>query len=309
MFRLAILAQTVLSLLILTPAFAADEPTADALIQHALDLRRDGRAEEALKLFQRAHAILPSARTFGQMGLVETSLKRWVDADMHLSVSLTSPDDPWVVKNRAFLEQALDTSKQHIGDLVVSGPAGTEVFVAGKSVGTLPTVPPEHLIEGAVSVSATAPGFKPFDQTVVIRPGIRTPITIAFSPIATEPMPTLATTAPVAGASLSTAATAPASNRSSWHTWAGASLAIAGASLLTWGAVWIAINNHDACGSTQGAACGTAYSTRTPGWILAGVGTAAIAGGAVIFFTGRESSASNVALGIGTTSINLRGTF
>jgi len=278
------------------------------LIQQGLDLRRDGNAEEALKLFQRAHAIAPSPRTFGQMGLVETSLKLWVDADMHLSVSLTNPDDTWVLKNRAILEQARATSKQHIGELIVSGPAGTEVFVGGKSVGTLPAVPPVHLSEGTVSVSATAPGFKPFDQTIIVSPGIRTPMAIVLSPIALNPPATVASSPPTAVASLSNAVPPRAATRSKWHTWAGTSLTVAGAGVLTWGVVWIAIDNHDACGSTPSATCGTAYNTKTPGWILAGAGAAAIAGGAAVFFTGR-GTASNVALGIGPTSFTLRARF
>src|SRR5580698_10134513 len=166
--------------------WAADPQSADALIQQGLEMRRQAKPEEALALFQRAHAAAPSPRTFGQMGLVETSLKHWVDANLHLTVSLTSPDDAWVVKNRAFLEQALATTKQHIGDLVVSGPADVEVFVDGKSVGTLPAIPPVHLGEGQVHVSATAPGFKPFDETVSIRVGVRVQIAIALRPIALD---------------------------------------------------------------------------------------------------------------------------
>ena len=312
MIRFAFVVEFLALLSAATPAFADSGSNADALIQQGLDQRRDGRPDEALRLFQRAHALVPSPRTFGQMGLVEASLKLWLDADMHLSVSLTSPDDPWVLKNRAFLEQALATSKQHIGDLVVSGPAGAEVFVSGKSIGTLPAVPPIHLVEGTVSIGAAAAGFKPFDQTVVISPGTRTRLEITLSPIAIEPMATVATTVPPSAMSLSAAASAPApapKTPSNWHTWAGASIAAAGAGLLTWGVVWIAIDNNDACGSTHGPACGTAYNTKTPGWILAGVGTAAIAGGAVVFFTGRGAAGSGVALGLSPSSLILGATF
>ncbi len=110
----------------------AAAPSTDALIEQGLDLRRDGKPEQALELFRRAHAIAPSPRTFGQMGLVEASLKRWVDGETHLSVSLSNPDDTWVIKNRAFLDEALAQCRQHVGDLVVSGPAGVEVFVGGR---------------------------------------------------------------------------------------------------------------------------------------------------------------------------------
>ena len=288
-------------------ASAAGEDSPDQLIQQGLDRRRDGKPSEALELFQRAHAIAPSPRTFGQMGLVETSLERWVDADMHLSVSLTNPDDPWIRKNRAFLEQALATAKQHIGELIVSGPPGAEVFVGGKSVGTLPAVPALHFAEGAVSVSATAAGFRPFDQVVVIRPGKRTALAITLIPVALRPS---ASRAPTAATSPAEATPAPArpTARRGWHTGIGASLASIGAAVLVWGIVWIAIDGNDDCGAAHGAACGTTYNTKTPGWILASAGAAAIATGGIVFFTGRHPG-SSVAVGLAPTSFILQARF
>ena len=129
-------------------------------------------------------------------------------------------------------------------------------------------------------MSATAAGFQPFDQTVSIAPGARASIAIALRPIVLAQSPAVTSGAQPSGASLTTPADSPSSGRSTWHTWTGASLAVAGAGALTWGIIWIAIDNHDACGSTQSATCGTAYNTKTPGWILAGVGAAAIASGA-----------------------------
>jgi hypothetical protein len=147
-------------------------------------------------MFRKAHALAPSPRTFGQMGLVETSLKKWVEGENHLSVSLANPDDRWVAKNRAFLDEALGLCRSHVGDLVVSGSAGTEVFVGGESVGTLPAVPALRLAEGTVTVSASAPGSKPFERTVAIRPGARSTLAIALDPI--PPTPAAMTPAPVA---------------------------------------------------------------------------------------------------------------
>jgi hypothetical protein len=311
MIRFLVVVQALVLFLVTTSASAADEATPDQLIQQGLDRRRDGRPTEALELFQRAHAAAPSPRTFGQMGLVETSLEHWVDADMHLSVALTNPDDPWIHKNRAFLEQALATSKQHIGDLVISGPSGVEVFVAGRSVGTLPAVPPLHLAEGAVSVSATAAGFQPFDQTIAIRAGTRTPLTVTLSPIPLRPV---ATTTPIAAAAtttpeIGTTASPGSPPRGRWHTWVGTSLAAIGVGLVAWGAVWIAVDGNDDCGAVRGASCRTAYNTKTPGWILAGVGTAALAASGIVLFTGRRSDSSAVAMGIGPSSFILQAHF
>jgi hypothetical protein len=285
----------------------AAEPSADVLIEQGLSLRRTGKPEQALELFRQAHAIAPSPRTFGQIGLVETSLKRWVDGDNHLSVSLSNPDDPWVAKNRAFLDQALGLCRRHVGDLIVSGPAGAEVFVAGQSVGTLPAVPALRLAEGTVTVSAGAPASKPFERAVTIRPGARTTLAIALDPIAATAL--AAPAAPVATAPTPAplSATVPPahseSSPSSLHTWVGVSLAIAGAAALGWGIYWIAVDGNNAGAAEQ------VYNTRTPGWILAGAGAAALAGGAVVFFTGHQATESTVALGLTPSSVLLQGRF
>lgn len=291
----------------LSVAAKAAEPTADVLIEQGLGLRRDGKPEQALELFRQAHALAPSPRTFGQMGLVETSLKRWVDADNHLSVSLANPDDRWVAKNRAFLNEALGLCRRHVGDLIVSGPAGAEVIVAGQSVGTLPAVPALRLAEGTVTVSASVPGSKPFEKTVTIRPGARSALAIALDPIAATPVAAPAAPVAAAPAPAPLIATTPPPTRSesgpsSWHGWVGVSLAVAGAAAVGWGIYWIAIDSNNAGGDQQ-------YNTRTPGLIIAGAGAAALAGGAVIFFTGNHQNGPDVALGLTPSSVLLQGRF
>src|SRR5688572_26524065 len=93
---------------------ATTEAEADALIAKGLELRRQEKPTDALELFQRAHAIAPSPRTLGQMGLVEASLQRWADAEAHVASALAASSDPWVRKNRGFLTQALATAKGHV---------------------------------------------------------------------------------------------------------------------------------------------------------------------------------------------------
>ena len=125
--------------------------------------------------------MAPSPRTYGQMGLVETTLKRWTDGETHLAVALANPDDAWVRKNRAFLDQALSLCREHVGDLVITGPAGAEVSVGGTPAGTLPAVPALRVAEGTVEVTATASGYEPYKTTVTIRAGKRSALKIAMS--------------------------------------------------------------------------------------------------------------------------------
>jgi hypothetical protein len=298
----------------------AAEGSPDKLIEQGLHLRRDGRPAEALELFRQAHAIAPSPRTFGQMGLVEASLRLWVESENHLSVSLANPDDAWVRKNRAFLDEALSLCRQHVGDLVVSGGAGVEVFVGGKSMGTLPAVPALRLAEGTVTVTASAPGFQPFERTVPIQPGVRTPLAISLVPVATAPAPAAAPTAalpappttplPAPSVVATPTATTEQPKGSGWHTWGGIGAAAAGAALIGWGAYWIHIDGKcPADGPPCSSPTSGTYETRTPGWIVAGVGTAALVGGVVILLTGHSSNGSNVALELTPTSLRFERRF
>lgn len=311
MLRFTFVALFIVATALSGPAARAGQPSVDELIQKGLELRREGKPEQALDLFKRAHARAPSPRTFGQMGLVEASLERWVDAETHLSLALANPDDAWVTKNRAFLNGALASSRQHLGDLIVSGPAGTEIAVAGKPVGTLPAVPALRLAEGTVVVTADAPGFKPFEQTVTIQAGARTPLTIALAPLpAAEPTKPVAPTLPSTEREPTKpdpllSNPQPASAPSHWHTWIGASMGIVGVGLLGWGIVDIALNGRQVCSD-----CENVYSTKTTGILLAGLGGAAIAAGAAIFFTGpSDDKNTHVALGVAPGSLLLSGRF
>jgi tetratricopeptide repeat protein/PEGA domain-containing protein len=291
-----------------------DQTRPDALIEQGLALRRQGKPAEALELFQRAHAIAPTPRTYGQMGLAEASLRRYVDADVHLEVSLANPDDPWVIKNRAFLEQALAACKQHIGELVVSGPAGVEVFVAGNSAGTLPAVPALRLPEGRVSVTASGSGYKPFETTVTIRPGKRTPLSVAMvrdesDASATPPVPSLTGNEPSASAPqpLVASGSAPAEAPSTWHRWTGGTLALLGAAAIAWGAVWVAVDGK--CKDLGSNGCVDEYTTKTGGWIFIGAGAASLVTGAILFFTQPSDASPSVALGVSPGSMFLEGRF
>jgi hypothetical protein len=301
------LAASAVTLITCAVGFAhAAEPDADELIARGLELRRDSKPEQALELFQRAHALAPSPRTLGQIGLVEASLEHWLDAETHLTGSLATPDDAWVRKNRAFLDQALRLSQDHLGELVITGPAGTTVAVDGKSIGALPDVPPVRHVEGNAGVTANGPGFKEFSKTVTIAARAEVSLAIVLDPA--EPRPAVAIAAPVPRPASVPPLAPEERRRPAWKTWTGTGLVAAGAGLLTWGIVWIAVDGNDRC-PIGGPSCVTVYDTKTTGWILAAGGAAAAAGGAVLLLTGRHGENPNVALAATPTSLFLRGQF
>jgi len=318
MLRRCVACLAVLAALHVSPV-KADSSGADALIQEGLNLRREGKPEQALERFRHAHELAPSPRTYGQMGLVEATLKRWTDAETHLSVALANTDDGWVHKNRAFLDQALALCREHLGDLVVTGPAGAEVFVAGQSVGILPAVPALRVVEGSVEVTATAAGSEPFKQSVTIHAGKRASVNIAMSPVIV-PSPKVAEPPPPQTPEKELPAPPPPPSpppapepESHWHTWTGLGLAALGAASVGVGIYWIAIDGscrvqHLNPMTGEQASC-EQYVTKTGGEIFVGVGAAAIAAGAIVFFTGPSKTEPAVALGASPRGLWLRGRF
>ncbi|MFL5306807.1 MAG: PEGA domain-containing protein [Polyangia bacterium] len=303
----------------------ADAASAEVLIQQGLKLRRDGKPEEALQRFREAHEMAPSPRTYGQMGLVETTLKRWTDGETHLAVALANPDDAWVRKNRAFLDQALSLCREHVGDLVITGPAGAEVSVGGTPAGTLPAVPALRVAEGAVEVTATASGYESYKTTVTIRAGKRSALKIAMSP---EPVaaghedtpPKVPTavdpeTKPTPEADVKGAAPPAPVEQSHWHTWTGISLGVVGAGAIAFGIAWWSVDGEcmntqvDATGKYRGCVDSKYYDTKTGGEIAIGLGAAAVVAGAIIFFTSPSDDAPSVALGASPNGLWVAGRF
>ncbi len=295
----------------------ADAAAAEVLIQQGLKLRREGKPEEALQRFRQAHEMAPSPRTYGQMGLVETTLKHWTDGETHLAVALANPDDAWVHKNRAFLDQALSLCREHVGDLVITGPAGAEVSVGGTPAGTLPAVPALRVAEGNVEVTATASGYEPFKTTVNIRPGKRSALKIAMSP---EPVAAGHEDAPPKPPAAVDPDTNPAAEPvvkppsepapvepSHWHTWLGISLAAAGAGGLALGIVEFHYNGY--CTRMGAVTCKESYNSTNLAWTATILGAAGIVAGAIIFFTGPSDSSPSVALGASPNGLWMAGRF
>jgi hypothetical protein len=262
----------------------------EVLIKRGLELRRAGRSTDALALFRRAYEAAPSPRTLGQMGLVESSLQLWSDADTHLAAALATPADAWVHTNRQFLDQAMDRADEHIGELVIMGPPGTKVALGGKAIGALPISAPVRLVEGDVAVSATSDGHKPYTIDISIKGGTRAAISIVLEPI--DLVPRDREIRPIVSADR------PTRTRRE----AGAALAITGIAALTWGLVWIALDGHPTCDG-----CASVYDTRTRGVVVAGSGAVlALAGGALLFSVFHSSPSNPASPTVGLAGRSLR---
>jgi hypothetical protein len=152
----------------------------EALIREGNDLRKQGRNEEALPLFQAAYAAARTPRTAGQLGLCEMSVGYSVEAEAHLAEALEFPNHPWVAKNAAGLRDMLAKARQKIVEIDVTGsPVGAELRVNGHVVGTLPLGKPLRLAEGPIDVQAVAPGYRTDLRTLSAKGGDR--LAIAFN--------------------------------------------------------------------------------------------------------------------------------
>jgi hypothetical protein len=289
-------------------AYAGDENAADAMIAKGLELRREGKGLDALEMFEKANAIAPSPRSSGQLGLAESAVEHWSDAEAHLTVALANPEDPWVRKNHGALDQALTLVGTHIGQIALEGAPGAAVVISGKSAGTLPLAKSIRVNAGPAIVTATAAGFKLFEMSVPVEAGKETQLKIILEPIQLSPAPAaVAATTPAPASSLPGTDLHP----HSWRTWTGGTLLGVGGAAAAWGIVWIALDGHSASGScTAGApaGCSPVYNTKTAGIVLAGAGVATAVVGGILLYTARDHDAE-VGVAVGPSSLVLGGRF
>jgi hypothetical protein len=149
---------------------SAHADDADAMIERGIQLREQGKDEEALGLFQRAFQTSPSPRAKAQIALAEQALGRWLSAEKDLGAALASASDGWIAKHKTALDGALATIQSHLGDLVlIGGVGGADVRVDGTKVATLPASAPVRLDVGTHTLEISAAGYYPISQPVTIR--------------------------------------------------------------------------------------------------------------------------------------------
>jgi len=144
---------------------------AEALITRGIELREQGKDEQALELFRRALAQSPTPRARAQVALAEQALGMWIAAERDLVLAIGA-DDPWIKKHRGPLEAALGVVQSHLGELDVrGGPPGAEVFIDGARVGSLPLASPARVVTGAHTVEVRAPGYVAVTRSTSVAAG------------------------------------------------------------------------------------------------------------------------------------------
>jgi hypothetical protein len=290
------------------PSLAAEPSSsaADALVEQGISLRQKGQNQEALELFQKAHALAPSGRTLAQVAVAEATLQHWIDAETHLAAALDSHDTPWIqnAKNRAALEKSLVLVRTHIGVVSIIGPAGAEISVGGTPAGRLPLAAPIHISEGRARIEGSADGRE--SKAIDLRiPGGRELILHLDLPMLPPPSesPAAVTSRPPQPSLIDTGSV-PEST--SWKPWTGGGLLAVSAGLIATGIVWVAVDGNNACSPPAGDRCMRVYNTKSQGWITAGVGAVAGVAGGILLWQSHQSE-THVGLGLGT--LTAAGTF
>jgi hypothetical protein len=151
----------------------AENPEADKFVAEGIELRARGKDTEALRAFQKAAEIDPdSVRVQIHLATVYQALGNWLLADEYLSMALARQNHPYVNRHRQTLEDAKRVIDANIGRLEVEGePAGAEVRLNGRLVGTLPLAAPIRSTVGSFMLEVRHEGHYTAQRPITITGG------------------------------------------------------------------------------------------------------------------------------------------
>jgi len=139
----------------------------ERLIRDALTEYDTGSFAESRVLFERAHSLKPSARTWRGLGFASFELKDYRRAQKELSLALEDTRQPLTAQQRAEVRALLERTEQYVGELHLQlTPANASVQLDGAPFQSGAAV---DLGEHALSVYA--PGYQSLNRKVSIEGG------------------------------------------------------------------------------------------------------------------------------------------
>jgi hypothetical protein len=317
------------------------------LTAQGVRLRRDGRDQAALPLFEEAVRQRPNPRGFAQLGFCEQALGLWVAAEVHILASLKSPRDPWIIKNQGALHESLSVVQGKLGSIDVWGtPEGARLSVDGQRVASLPMKEAIRAAEGHHVLTIEAPNFVSDSRSLNVRGGVLIREHVALSSIGApsnqplspaalqssdepDPLPSRSSAVAQEGEGPTTVTEAHVPPWRRVLPWALLTVAVAAGSIAVWQhTVWYnGLDRFDAIGACSLSAPGRGADVRCQGLYdefsrsrmrtFVGYGVAGIlSGGAVALFilnsTRRDDaivSALRLEINPGMTALSLAETF
>jgi tetratricopeptide (TPR) repeat protein len=231
-----------LAVLAVAPPLRADDvPEAGAtateyerVTASAIEDFNQGLYVEARALFERAHSLQPSARTFRALGLASFELRHYVRAIRELSLALEDHRRPLTDAMREEVRRTLDRCKAYVATLELKvSPSFTSVKLDDEAVlpGSLTVDPGER------RVAAAAEGYHDKAFIVNVEGGKTHALDIALERVASSPEQHAAWTAADSEPKESPGVT------SRWWFWTGLAVLAVGAA--TVGVVALADKPHD----------------------------------------------------------------
>jgi hypothetical protein len=309
------------ALLLATPTYLlAQEDPVEAALRRGTELRRTGHDDAAMAEFRAAYEQRHTPRTAALYGLVAQATGHWIDAERLLREALSAPDDAWVTRNRASLEDAQRTVSRHVGTLdVQSNVAGASLEIDGRSVGSLPLAEPLRVLVGALTVTVRAPGHVSIERRVSIEPGVVSREVFDLSPVTTTVSVTISqpATPPATQVAVSTppVVAAPVDRGASLRSLGYGGLALGGITMVL-GATGLALRESSAnsynteCpppGPGLSARCASFLDTETTwgtvGSVLLPLGAVVTAASAVLFWRGASLRTTSFVCAPGVGSV------
>jgi tetratricopeptide (TPR) repeat protein len=149
---------------------AADE--AEAAFRNGARAFERGDIRQALKQMRTAFRLRPDYRTAAGLGQVELHLQRHRDAAEHLEFALRHYPNAADPEGRGRLIDGFKAARTHVGSLSLEGQIpGTELFIDGRKVATLPVVYDLFVEPGEHRFTFQKPGFDAYEQSQLIGEG------------------------------------------------------------------------------------------------------------------------------------------
>lgn len=298
------------------------------LIEQALSEFKHKNWPEARILFRRAHELSPSARTLRGMGVVSYEMRDYVQAVRDLSAALVDPRQPLNAEQRGEAETLLARARTFVGVYRVTvEPAEATLALDGapavrETDGTYLVAFGEHVL------SATANGYEAGRTQVTVQGGENGEVSLALVPVFIEPRvaPTAASE-PSSARELSEPSPEPTATenedkgglRFTWVT-LGASALFGGASAAFWLLGAQKLDELDASCKTAAAEGDPCRSGKTntddvaryellTNISLGFTGAALVATGVLAIVEWPRRSERRVAVGLGPSSLSVRGAF
>jgi hypothetical protein len=167
----------------MTLAQSAAPDAADVRYREGNAAYKQKRYAEAKVAYEDAFRRKQTHDIAANLGFAEIKLELWREAATHLSFALRNWAPTGKAASRESAMEFLTAAKEKIATLVLAGPAGAELLIDGKPVGTAPI---EELFvdPGAHTVGARREGFEPAEQTVQAEKGKTLPVTLNLVPVA-----------------------------------------------------------------------------------------------------------------------------